>query len=117
MAKSRTGAAPLLLPPLHKDCPSCTGQAGAAIRSANNAAWQAWNDEEEAAYSKFMAEANDPAGGHERWLRSTQWHELQARKPEALAPVGCVECDYRGRVVTPAGQQISEFLTIFKEDR
>jgi hypothetical protein len=96
----------IVLPPLDKDCPHCTPE---EVQKQKAAEFNAWNDEEQAAFRKFAATYTPEWGAHEAWKQTDTYYELRDREPEP-AGVGCVECDWTQRVLTDAGRQVLDFV-------
>lgn len=95
-----------VLPDLDKPCPDCTPE---EVQKRKAAEYQAWAAEEHEAFQRFDATYEPSWGAFDAWQSTDTYRELKDREPEP-AGVGCVECDWRQRVLTEAGRQILEFL-------
>ncbi|MFG1846701.1 hypothetical protein [Micromonospora carbonacea] len=106
MSATQTSTVPAVtLPALDMPCPHCTPE---DARKQMTADYNAWSDEETAAYEKFSA-SYQGWSVTEAWESSPVYQELNLRKPE-LSGDGCVECDYKKRVLTDAGRQVLDFV-------
>lgn len=102
---------PTALPPLEQPCPDCPTD---EQRGANSQAWFDWRERERSAFDAFDQEYRIDNGAYgdavDAWNRSPEFRALREVRPDELAAVGCVECDYTGTVPTDAGRALLEFL-------
>lgn len=101
--------AAVAFPVLEVDCLDCPTPEQLAANAAERAAWTAKYD---AAWQAFQSAHPDDAEGtvYAMWRNSSDEIELMAAQPEELAAGGCVECDWTGTVLTPAGKALAAFI-------
>jgi hypothetical protein len=94
-------------------CPHCTGEAGHKMRQANAEEVNAWHDRESSAFQVWVA-ARDAAGHMYAWdpdlWRTTAEYQALGPVPSDVAETGCVECDWTGKQLTPAGRDLLAFV-------
>lgn len=101
------------LPVLEVPCPDCTSDEYRKWYRETVEAWRAWREDETNAYAAFVAEYEKEhryGGATDAWEHSGERRALMARQPEELPEVGCVECDYHGLVLTPAGNALMNLV-------